>query len=225
MSSTTLPLEGKPSWRGVLHQFAAPLALGAGLVLLSIAPTMKARIAVAIFAASLVTLFAVSATYHRVTWSVVARDRMRRMDHASIFVLIAGTYTPLALLGLPDGTSLLITIWCMASIGIVQSLFFVKAPKWVAAVLALAVGWTIVPWVPTVYASLTALELTLIAIGGVAYTSGALAYAFKRPNLIPGVFGYHEVFHALTLIGATAHFVMVLLLVRGATWGWVLPTM
>ena len=86
-----------------------------------------------------------------------------------------------------------------------------------AAVLALAVGWTIVPWVPTVYTSLTALELTLIAIGGVAYTSGALAYAFKRPNLLPGVFGYHEVFHALTLIGATAHFVMVLLLVRAAT--------
>jgi hemolysin III len=211
---TATPLDGKPSWRGVLHQFAAPMALGAGLVLVAIAPTLRAQVAVAIFAASLVTLFTVSATYHRVTWSAVARDRMRRMDHSSIFVLIAGTYTPLALLGLPDGTSLLVTIWCMASLGIVQSLFFVKAPKWVAAVLALAVGWTIVPWVPTVYAALSATELTLIAIGGVAYSSGALAYAFKRPNPKPGVFGYHEVFHALTIIGASAHFVMVLLLVR-----------
>lgn len=209
---------GKPRMRGVLHQFAAAVALGAGLVLISMAPSARAATAAAVFALSLVTLFSVSATYHRVDWSVPARVWMRRMDHASIFILIAGTYTPVALMGLPEstGNSLLRAIWAGALLGVLQSLFWVNAPKVITAVLAVGVGWTLVPYLGEAYRSLGAAQLALILAGGVAYTAGALAYASKRPNPRPGVFGYHEVFHALTIVGAVLHFTAVLLLVRSA---------
>ncbi|HYO64792.1 MAG TPA: hemolysin III family protein, partial [Archangium sp.] len=170
------------------------------------------------FAFSLVTLFTVSATYHRVNWSAPARAWMRRMDHASIFILIAGTYTPVALIGLPEaiGNSLLRAIWAGALLGVLQSLFWVNAPKAITAALAVGVGWTLVPYMGEAYRSLGARQLALILAGGVAYTAGALAYASKRPNPRPGVFGYHEVFHALTIVGAVLHFIAVLLLVRSA---------
>jgi hemolysin III len=208
----------KPRMRGVLHQFAAAVALGAGLVLIFMAPGARAATGAALFAVSLVTLFTVSATYHRVNWSVPARAWMRRMDHASIFILIAGTYTPVALIGLPEaiGNSLLRAIWAGALLGVLQSLFWVNAPKVLTAALAVGVGWTLVPYMGEAYRSLGAMQLALILAGGVAYTAGALAYALKRPNPRPGVFGYHEVFHALTIVGAVLHFIVVLLLVRSA---------
>lgn len=209
---------GKPRLRGVLHQFAAPGALGAGLVLISMAPTRRAAAAAALYASSLVVLFVVSAVYHRVDWSVRGRAWMRRMDHASIFILIAGTYTPVALIGLPEasGNSLLLAIWSGALLGVLQSLFWVHAPKVLTAVLAVAVGWTLVPYLPEVRQALGTSELVLIFAGGVAYTAGAVAYALKRPDLRPGVFGYHELFHALTLVGAALHFAAVLRLVRAS---------
>ncbi|WIG98929.1 hemolysin III family protein [Myxococcus sp. SDU36] len=209
----------KPKLRGVLHQFAAPGALGAGLVLVSMAPTDRAAAAAAVFAFSLVVLFAVSATYHRVNWSTRGRTWMRRMDHASIFILIAGTYTPVALLGISGaaGDGLLLLIWAGALAGVLQSLFWIQAPKVVTAALAVAVGWTLVPYFDEARQALSGSDLTLILAGGVAYTAGAIAYALKRPNLLPGVFGYHEVFHALTLVGAGLHFTVVLRLVRAAT--------
>ncbi len=215
---STLAVE-KPRLRGVLHQFAAPGALGAGLVLVAMAPTARAAAAAALYAFSLVVLFTVSATYHRVNWSERGRAWMRRMDHASIFLLIAGTYTPVALLGVSGaaGDQLLLAIWSGALVGVLQSLFWVRAPKVLTAALAVAVGWTLVPYFEEARAALGVAELTLILLGGVAYTSGAVAYALKRPNLRPGVFGYHEVFHALTLVGAGLHFVVVLRLVRAAT--------
>lgn len=208
----------KPKLRGVLHQFAASCALGAGLVLVAVAPTARAVTAAALYAFSLVALFSVSATYHRVNWSVRARAWMRRMDHASIFILIAGTYTPLALLGLPEtsGNGLLLAIWGGALLGVLQSLFWVHAPKVLTAALAVGVGWTVAPYYTEVRRALGAAEFWLILAGGVAYTLGAVAYAAKRPNLRPGVFGYHELFHALTLVGAALHFVAVLRLVRAA---------
>ena len=208
----------KPRWRGVLHQFAAGVALGAGLVLVSMAPSARSALAAALFAASLVTLFTVSATYHRVNWSVPARAWMRRMDHASIFVLIAGTYTPVALIGLPEaaGNSLLLAVWVGALLGVLKSLFWAHAPKVLTAALAVGVGWTLVPYFREARAALGPTLLALILAGGVAYTAGALAYALQRPNPRPGVFGYHEVFHALTLVGAVLHFTVVLLLVRSA---------
>jgi hemolysin III len=203
----------------VLHQFAAASALGAGGVLVSMAPTPRAAAAAALYAFSLVVLFSVSATYHRVDWSPRGRTWMRRMDHASIFILIAGTYTPVALLGVTGaaGDSLLLAIWCGALVGVLQSLFWVGAPKVITAGLAVAVGWTLVPYLEDARRALGVTELSLILAGGVAYTTGAIAYALKRPDLRPGVFGYHELFHALTLVGAGLHFAVVLRLVRAAS--------
>lgn len=211
----------KPRLRGVLHEFAAAVALGAGLVLTMMATNLRVATAAAVFAASLFVLFVVSATYHRVTWSVRARAWMRRMDHASIFILIAGTYTPVAMIGLPPetGNKVLIAVWVGALLGILQSLFWVGAPKFVAAALAVAVGWTIVPYFGEARRSLGSVSMMLLLAGGIAYTAGAIAYASRRPNPRPGVFGYHEVFHALTIVGAACHFAVVLMLVRAANGG------
>ena len=219
MSTNTLDVAQpvKPTLRGVLHQWAAVFSFGAGAVLVGMTGDVRTALVCAVFATSLFTLFTVSATYHRVHWSEIGRARMRRLDHASIFLLIAGTYTPIAALGLTHSTTprLLAMIWGGAALGILQSLFWVHAPKVVSAGLAVAVGWTIVPYFSEVRASLSAHVFGLIGIGGIAYTIGALAYASKRPNPIPGVFGYHEIFHALTILGALLHFIAVMLLVRG----------
>jgi hemolysin III len=215
MPASALPV-AKPKLRGVLHQWAACAALGAGAVLVSLARSPRSALAAAAFAVSLVVLFAISAVYHRVNWSAAARARMRRMDHASIFILIAGTYTPIAVLALPPaaGRSLLVAAWSAALLGILQSLFWIRAPKAVSALLAVAVGWTIIPYFGTAWGSLSKAGFALIAAGGIAYTAGAVAYALKRPNPWPGVLGYHEVFHALTIVGAALHFAAVVQLVR-----------
>lgn len=206
----------KPLLRGVLHQVAAVVALVAGVVLASSSPSSRGMWAAAGFTASLVTLFTVSAIYHRVNWRPEARARMRRADHASIFVLIAGTYTPIALTALPAdvGRTLLTIVWVGAAVGIVKSLFFIKAPKWVAAVLAVGLGWAVVPFWSEARAALHDREMALIFLGGVAYTLGAVAYALKRPVLSPRVFGYHEVFHAFTLVGAGLHFIAITWMVQ-----------
>jgi hemolysin III len=208
----------KPLLRGWLHQCAAFTALGAGLMLASVAPTTRAMLAALGFTASFVLLFGVSATYHRVTWSPAARAWMRRADHASIFVLIAGTYTPIAIAVLPPslGQTLLAVAWGGALVGVVQSLFFIHAPKWVVAAIAVAVGWSVVPFWSEARAALHDREMGLIFAGGVAYTLGAVAYALKRPVLSPRVFGYHEVFHAFTLVGATLHFIAITWMVQRA---------
>lgn len=204
----------KPLLRGVLHSYGAVAALAAGLVLASYAPTARAAAAVAVFIASLVTLFTVSAVYHRVHWSPPARAWMRRADHSSIFVLIAGTYTPIALLGLPPetGNRILIAIWSGALIGVAMSLFWISAPKALVAIVAVAVGWTLVPYMGEVRQAYGDTVLALIITGGIAYSAGAIVYAAKRPALWPGHFGYHELFHALTLVGAVCHFVVVRLI-------------
>lgn len=209
-------LLAKPTLRGVFHQWAIGCAAGAGVVLVAMAPTARASIAAGIFALSLVTLLTVSATYHRVTWSPAARVWMRRLDHASIFILIAGTYTPVALLALPEasGTSLLVAIWVAAAIGVLVSLFWPGAPKVITAIVAISVGYVMVPYFNDVRQAVGTLMFTLIIGGGVAYTLGALSYATKRPNLVPGVFGYHELFHAMTLVGAALHFAVIIGLVR-----------
>jgi hemolysin III len=208
----------KPILRGVLHHSAAFFAAGAGAVLVAMSPDLRTAAAVAIFSLSLVTLFAVSATYHRVHWkSARARAYMRRADHASIFVLIAGTYTPVAFLGLggEDGRRLLIMIWVGAAAGVLLSLFWVQAPKALTAAVAVAMGWMIVPYFGQVR-RLLGPEIWLIVAGGIAYTAGAVIYAVRRPNPWPRVFGYHEVFHALTIVGALLHFAAIVEIVRGS---------
>lgn len=186
-------------------------ALVAGSVLVAVAPTPRAKIAVAVFSLSLIELFAVSAIYHRVTWmGVRSRRIMHRLDHASIFVLIAGTYTPVAILGIGgvSGQRLLISVWSGALVGVLVSVFWVTKPKVVSSALAIAVGWTIVPFFGEARRLLGA-DLPIILAGGIAYTAGAVIYAMRRPNPFPRVFGYHELFHALTVVGASLHFIAI----------------
>jgi hemolysin III len=206
----------KPLLRGVLHQEAAWFALGAGSVLISMSHTVEAAIAAAIYSLSLVFQFAVSGIYHRVQWTTErARFLMRRADHSAIFVLIAGTYTPISLLGLAEaeGHKLLATIWIGAAVGVLLSLFWVRAPKALVAVIAVILGWTIVPYFAETRRLLGG-DTWVVLAGGIAYTLGAIVYAAKRPNPYPRVFGYHEVFHVLTIIGAVLHFAVVLRIVR-----------
>jgi hemolysin III len=212
----SVELLAKPRLRGLLHQWAAPVALACGFLLISLARSVHAALAGGVFALSLLVLFTVSATYHRVTWRPAARAWMRRADHASIFVLIAGTWTPIALLGLPPGAAISVcrVVWGGAILGVLISLFWAHAPKWVTAVLCVACGWSIVPYFSLLRRSLTTLELALIFAGGLAYTLGALVYATRRFDFKPRTFGYHEVFHAFTLAGAALHFAAVLCLVR-----------
>jgi len=209
----------KPLLRGVIHQWAAVAALVAGVALVYSAAGLRRSMAAAVYSLSLLTLFSVSATYHRINWGLRARMRMRRLDHASIFVLIAGTYTPIALIGLGpgDGTRLFALAWACAAVGILKSILWAGSPKWVTAVVAVAAGWCVVPYLSAVGRALDGAQLFLLFGGGIVYTLGALAYASKRPNPVVGVFGYHEVFHACTVIAAAMHFMAIAKIVRGAS--------
>jgi hemolysin III len=200
----------------VLHQWAAVVALAAGSGLVALAPDSRSRVAVGIYAASLALLFTISAVYHRIHWEPGPRTWLRRADHASIFLLIGGTYTPVALLALDADVArrLLVLVWSGVALGVLVSMLWPGAPKFVGAVIAVAVGWTIVPYVGTLRRVLEAGELWLIVVGGLAYTIGALVYALKRPDPWPHHFGYHEVFHALTLVGAGTHLAAVLSILR-----------
>ncbi len=208
----------KPSMRGVLHQWAAVVALVAGVGLAVWAPTARGAVSALLFTLSVVTLFTVSATYHRINWSPAKRAMMRRADHASIFILIAGTYTPMAIAALPEalGKKMLLIVWAGAVVGVLQSLLWIHAPKIVAPLIAVGLGWVVVFFWKETVAALTADEMALIFAGGVAYTLGAVAYAAKRPNHWPQTFGYHEVFHAMTLVGAGLHYVSIISMVARA---------
>lgn len=168
-------------------------------------------IASVIYSTGLLLLFGISAFYHRPHWEPKRRAFMKRLDHSAIFVLIASTFTPVCLLALPEqsGRQLLIIIWCAAFIGILQSIFWIKAPKVLTAFFYVVMGWFALPYFSELNATLSPSQLLLIVAGGVVYTLGALFYAFKRPKLVPTVFGYHELFHILTIIGAALHFIVI----------------
>jgi len=203
-SSATLDL-AKPRLRGVSHQWAFYVALALGAALVAAAPGGQPRLAAAIYALSVAALFGTSALYHRVTWaSQAARRWMKRLDHSMIFFLIAGTYTPFALLVL-DGTLatvILVVVWAGALAGVFMKLVWIDAPKPLVAILYLALGWVAVAAFPTMLDELGITGTALVAVGGLLYTAGALVYAFQRPNPAPTVFGYHEVFHALVIVAA-----------------------
>lgn len=195
----------------MLHQYAFFVSLGSGALLLLLAATTRASVAVAVYAASVSGLFGVSALYHRVTWTALARRRMRRLDHAMIFLLIAGTYTPVSLLVLQGtlATTVLLVVWSGAVAGIVLELAWTRAPRWLGGVVYVALGWVAVVAMPQLFAQLGLAGGLLIVAGGLVYTAGALVYALRRPDPVPPVFGYHEVFHLLVIIAAAAHFLAI----------------
>lgn len=194
----------KPRLRGVSHQIAFFVAIVATVALVRGTQSPRGRLAAAIFGASLILLFGVSALYHRINWSVAARARMRRLDHAAIFVLIAGGYTPMFLLvPLPAGSyRALWAIWIGASIGVVKSLVWSKAPKWVTAAVCVVLGWTVTGEVLARIPMVGLRAVVLLVTCGAIYTLGATVYALKRPNPSPAWFGYHEVFHALVIVAS-----------------------
>jgi hemolysin III len=205
----------KPRLRGVLHEGAFFISIVVAPLLLLSADAWRARIAAAVFAVSMTTCFGVSALYHRVTWTPSVRRWMRRADHAGVYLLIAGTYTPVSLLVLDGdwGDVILAIVWSGALVAILLKFVWVDAPKWVAAAVGLALGWVAVVALPQLEERLQVSALTLLIAGGLLYSAGAVVYARRKPDPLPAVFGYHEVFHALTIAAAACQYVAIALFV------------
>jgi hemolysin III len=205
----------KPKLRGVSHEFAVLAALAGCAELFRAAPSPRALLAAGTYGASLVALFGASALYHRPTWAAGPRRWLRRLDHAAIFLLIAGTYTPICLLiGGRPGVVVLAVVWGGASLGILQCLLWAGAPKALVTSIYVALGWVAISVLPELRAVVGDRGLALLLAGGLAYSTGAAVYARRWPDPVPSVFGYHEVFHALVIAAAACHFAVVLPVVR-----------
>jgi hemolysin III len=204
----------KPKWRGWIHTVTAPLALAAGIVLVALAPTLDRKITSAVFAATGVLLFGISAVYHRGNWSPKVKMVLKRLDHTNIMLVIAGTYTPLAwtLLEQPQAVLLLWVIWSGAVLGVLFRLLWTDAPRWLYVPIYIALGCGSLFYLPQFFqASIPA--AILICVGGVLYITGAVFYALKKPNFSYHHFGFHELFHALTVVAFAAHFTAIALAV------------
>jgi hemolysin III len=207
---TTTPLRTKPLLRGVSHQIAAFVAAPAALVLVATARGPVALYGAATYGASLFILFLVSAIFHRPTWSPRVRSWIGRLDNSAVFLFIAGTYTPLCLLlGGSAGRALLSVAWTGAVLGIVLTLAWPNAPKPLMAGIYVLLGWVFAPSLAGLRVAMGGEGIRFIFLGGVAYTAGALVYALRRPDPLPRVFGYHEIFHLLVIAGAVCHFLVV----------------
>ena len=205
----------KPRLRGWFHLGMAPFVQLAGLALIVVAPSLLARVAVGIYLIGATLLFATSALYHRGTWSARTGGFLRRLDHANIFIFIAGTYTPLALLLLDrtNATILLSLVWGIALAGIAFKLGWMNAPRWLYTGLYIGMGWVAVGWLASFWSAGGPAIVILIVLGGLIYSAGAIVYARKRPDPAPAWFGYHEVFHVATVIAALCHFAAITLVV------------
>jgi hemolysin III len=201
----------KPRLRGVSHQYAFFVSLGCGVGLILAASGGRARLAASIYAGAVSALFGTSALYHRVTWRPRARRWMRRLDHSMIFVLIAGTYTPVALLALhgPLASAILIVLWVGALGGVVFKLLWIDAPKWLFAAVYVAFGFVSAAVMGELPSAIGWLGVAGLALGGLLYTAGAIVYASGRPDPAPTVFGYHEIFHALVIAAAALHYAVI----------------
>jgi hemolysin III len=207
-----------PRLRGLLHAHAAWVAGAASIVLVALAPTGAARIAAVIYGGGLIALFSASALYHRWRGDPRWKPWLRRLDHSTIFVFIAASYTPVGLLVL-DGTVqavVLVSVWAGALVGVILSLAWITAPRWLQAGCYVAVGWVAVIALPQLGERAGVAPLALLAVGGALYTLGAVVYAIRRPNLWPQTYGFHEVFHTLVIAAALVHYV--------AMAGWVMPS-
>src|SRR5947209_8316203 len=203
----------RPRLRGWLHLFAFFGAIVAGAVLIPLASVLgpRAGVSVTVYALTICGLFGTSALYHRRRWSPRGWKVMKRLDHSMIFLFIAGTYTPFSMLAVrePAGYWVLGVVWTGAVLGVGLKLSWPTAPRWVGVPLYLALGWVAVFVLTDILHIAGVASLVLLAVGGVLYTLGGLAYALKRPNPWPGVFGYHEVFHAMTIVAAISHYIAV----------------
>ncbi|WP_237111797.1 hemolysin III family protein [Nocardioides sp. WS12] len=210
--------ELKPKLRGWLHAGTVPFVIAAGVVLIVLSPTGETKIGSAVFIASALLLFGVSAIYHRGTWQPAIWALLRRFDHANIFVLIAGTYTAFAML-LLEGTSrlvLLLVIWLAALAGVLFRVFWTGAPRWLYTPIYIGMGWAAVFFIPDFIdgseklgTAVAVATLVLVASGGILYTLGAVIYGLKKPNPKPEWFGFHEVFHTFTILAFVCHYVAV----------------
>jgi hemolysin III len=193
-----------------------PVSVFAGIVLVATAPSQASRVSSAIFAITASILFGVSALLHRGSWSPAVEGLLRRLDHANIYLIIAGTYTPFAVLALPDkeGRILLSIVWAGALAGVVFRVFWVTAPRWLSTALYVVVGWVAIFFIPELVDGAGIAAVVLIVIGGILYSLGAVVYAIKRPNPSPEYFGFHEVFHTLTVAAYMTHYVAVWIVVH-----------
>ncbi|MDQ1483752.1 MAG: hemolysin [Actinomycetota bacterium] len=201
----------KPKLRGWIHAGSFPLVLAAGVVLVTLAPGGKARLGAVVFAVTAAMMFGTSAVYHRGTWSERIRGLLKRMDHSNNFLIIAGTYTPFALLLLPpqQTRSMMFIAWVGAIGGVLFRVFWVGAPRWLYTPIYVALGWVSVFYLKPLYEAGGTAVVILIAAGGLLYTLGAVVYGTKRPNPSPAWFGFHEIFHVLTVAAFAVHYIAV----------------
>lgn len=206
-------VEIRPTWRGWIHAAVFPVALVAGIVLIVVSQGAQAKWAAAVFMATSLLLFGNSALYHRFDWSPRVKVVLKRIDHANILLLIAGTYTPLATLALPPekGVLLLSLVWSGALLGILFRVFWINAPRWLYVALYLLLGWAAVMYLVDLLHANVAM-MVLVIVGGLLYTGGAIVYALKKPNPWPGHFGFHEIFHVCTVLAFLCHWTACLLI-------------
>ncbi|OIU85449.1 hemolysin III family protein [Microbacterium sp. AR7-10] len=205
--------EVRPTWRGWIHAGTFPVAIVAGAVLITVAQGAPAKWAAAVFMVTSMLLFGNSALYHRFDWGPTTKAVLKRIDHANILLLIAGTYTPLAVLALPPqkGLVLLIVVWSGTVLGILFRVFWINAPRWLYVALYLALGWAAVMYMGDLLQASVAM-MVLVCVGGLLYTVGAIVYAMKKPNPWPGRFGFHEIFHVCTVLAFLCHWTACLLI-------------
>jgi hemolysin III len=207
----------KPKLRGWLHFGMTPLVIVGGIWLIALAPTAAGKLGSAVWLAGSVMLFGTSAAYHLVNWSPPVKAALRRWDHGNIFVFISATYTPLALtlLSPSSAVTLLVVIWSIAVAGVTLQVFWPTAPRWLNVASYLLLGWAGLGWLPAFWVSGGPAVVILIGVGGLAYTVGAVIYARKSPNPWPQWFGFHEIFHALTLVAAMCHYAAIAVAIFG----------
>ncbi|MGB3374723.1 MAG: hemolysin III family protein [Microbacterium sp.] len=206
-------VEIKPTWRGWIHAGTFPVAVVTGVVLIVLAEGAPAKWAAAVFMTTSLLLFGNSAVYHRFNWGPRVKSVLKRIDHANILLLIAGTYTPLAVLALAPqkGTLLLFLVWGGALLGILFRVFWINAPRWLYVALYLVLGWAAVMYMADLMRANVAM-MVLVCVGGILYTIGAVIYAMKKPNPWPGRFGFHEIFHVCTVLAFLCHWTACLLI-------------
>lgn len=200
----------KPTWRGWIHAGTFPVAIVLGVILIVLADGVAAKVSSAVFVLCSLLLFGISALYHRFNWSLSMRKLLKRFDHANIFLLIAGSYTPITVLALPHSKAILLLslVWGGALLGIGFRVFWITAPRWLYVPLYVLLGWAAVMFIGDFFTANAAM-MTLIILGGLCYTVGAVFYGLKRPNPFPGKFGFHEIFHTLTLLAFLCHWTAI----------------